>query len=210
MPLLKPKNFAIAVGVSYNTLRQHISRGKLFKSGDYIDSDFAPNKEYILEQTEGKGLNIDIVSNSEISNKPTGGAKANVKISKPEVQKPKETDGMYSRKRMADVLKTEKEIELKHLQIEKIRGELMPVDIVQKIMIVNMQSIFREFESACENIGSVYCEILGGNRDHLAKMAEEMRESLQDSIKNAKENSKAEITAVIKEYSATRNRGERK
>jgi len=210
MPLLKPKEFAMSVGVPYGTLRQHINRGKLFKSGDYIDSDFAPNKEYILEQTEGKGLNVDIVPNSEISNKPTGGAKVAVKLSKPDVQKPKDSDGMYTRKRIADVLKTEKEIELKNLQIEKIRGELMPVEIVQRIMIVNMQSIFREFESASENIASVYCEILGGNRDHLAKMGEEMREALQDSIKNAKENSKAEISGVIKEYSATRSRGERK
>ncbi|MCK0148387.1 hypothetical protein MWU78_22330, partial [Arenibacter sp. F26102] len=93
--------------------------------------------------------------------------------------------------------------------IEKIRGELMPVEMVQKIMVINIQSVFREFESGCENIASVYCEILGGDRDHLARMVKEMRQVLEDSIKNAKDKSKVEIQTIIKDYAVTRSRGQR-
>ncbi|MCK0148218.1 hypothetical protein MWU78_21405 [Arenibacter sp. F26102] len=210
MPLLKPKEFAMAVGVPYNTLRQHISRGKVFKSGDYINTDFAPNKEYISEQTDGKGYDLDKLQSEKKDNVSIKGQKAAVKLPQPEIQQPKETNGIYSRKRFADVLKTEKEIELKNLQIEKIRGELMPVEMVQKIMVINIQSVFREFESGCENIASVYCEILGGNRDHLARMVKEMRQVLEDSIKNAKDKSKVEIQTIIKDYAVTRSRGQRK
>ncbi|MCK0146849.1 hypothetical protein MWU78_14420, partial [Arenibacter sp. F26102] len=86
MPLLKPKEFAMAVGVPYNTLRQHISRGKVFKSGDYISTDFGPNKEYISEQTDGKGYDLDKLQSEKKDNVSIKGQKAAVKLPQPEIQ----------------------------------------------------------------------------------------------------------------------------
>lgn len=221
---LKPKEFAMAIGVSYNTLRQHIRREKVFKSGDYIDTENAHNQIYISEQTDGKGIDLANVGKTEkaktktkrkatTKNKATTPPKKSTKIKEPEPPPPESEnviDSVTRRKRLADVQKIEKEIELKNLQISKLMGELMPIEMVQKVLVINIQSVFRELESATENIASVYCEILGGDRDHLARMVEEMREALQDSIKNAKEKSKEEIKGIIKDYSATRSRGQRK
>lgn len=203
---LNPKDFAIALGIKESTLRQHIKRKKLFKSGRKIDTDFEPNKVYIHEQSDGKGLDFTKISNRKSSKtKKVENTGPDVKLDE-ENSKPAPTkdelnlNSWMMRKKKADSEKAEKENQLKDIELAKKRGELIPTELVRTIMTVNIQTIIRSFEIESDNIASIYCEILGGDRSHLAEMVSKMREHLQKAIIEAKEKSASDIKNAIKLY----------
>lgn len=221
---LKPKEFALAVGISYNTLKQHIYRKKVYKSGDVIDTDYELNKIYIVDQTNGKGLNLKKINEVEVPDKkPELPQTETVEIDSPEIDFPKErptrkimdaSDILHNdlnlRRKLADAEKAEKDNELKSMEIAKKMGELMPIEMVEKILAVNIQTLLRSSENEWENIASEYCEILGGDRSHLSEMVKHMREHLQMMIGEVKMKAAQEIKSVIKDYAAVRGRGQRK
>ncbi len=141
-----------------------------------------------------------------------------------EVEKPKrsrstkkeidQADEMLSwdaRKKRADALRAESAAEKEKLQVEKMMGQLMPTELVQQILRINLQSIFKEFEAGCLNIASTYCDIMaGGDRVLLGNVTDKLREVLDDTIQRSKEVAEIEINNAIEEYAETRNRGERK
>ena len=215
--LLRPKEFAVAIGVKYTTLRQHIKRKKVFKSGDWIDTEFAANLDYINEQTNGKGINIDLIPKKErtISGivkdvSPDVSMTISKKIDKSSDTENNEYYSLNLRRKIADAEKAEKDNELKSMEIAKKMGELMPIEMVEKILTINIQHLFRGFESESENIASEYCEILGGDRSHLSEMVKQMRKHLEKSISEIKRKSAQEIKAVIRDYADVRSRGQRR
>lgn len=210
MSFISPKEFAEFVEVKYATIRGHISRGKIVKKDGYIDTEHPTNKLYIEENKKQKPL----IEKEKIPN-PT--KVEHVEVPNEIVKKNKQKDytnegestGISLRKKRADALKSEKEAELKELQIQKLMGKLMPIEMVEKIVVINIQSILREMESEFENISSVYCEILGGDRSHFSEMNTRMREALHKIVQNSKKRSSEEIELVINDYSVSRNRGEK-
>ena len=122
-----------------------------------------------------------------------------------------ETVDWDRRKKIADTLKAEKQAELSNLQVEKMMGNLMPVDMVEQIIKVNLQDIFKTFENETINIASIYCDILaGGDRAKLSELINKLRHALSATIKKAEQVAAQEIENVINEYSESRNRGEKK
>ncbi|MEA1784731.1 hypothetical protein U1E44_01385 [Arenibacter sp. GZD96] len=60
---LTRKNFATALGIDMNLLRTHIHRKKIITSGNYIET--TENEKYILQQTNGKGLDLTSYNSSQ-------------------------------------------------------------------------------------------------------------------------------------------------
>ena len=115
------------------------------------------------------------------------------------------------RKKIADALKAERAAELAKLQVDKLMGNLMPLDMVEMILKVNIQDIFKTFENECINLGSIYCDILaGGNREKLSELIKHLREILSGTISRIEETTATEIENAIESYAEVRNRGERK
>lgn len=115
------------------------------------------------------------------------------------------------RKTKADTEKAEHQAQLANIQVEKLMGKLIPVDLVSQILSVNIHHIYRTFENDMNNISSIYCDILaGGNRDKLSEITAKLRSRLEEVVKSTKEVSMMEIENVIKEYADVRARGERK
>ena len=115
------------------------------------------------------------------------------------------------RKKIADALKAERAAELQLIQIEKLNGNLMPVDLVTAIFDINIKDIFKGFENELLNIASIYCDQLaGGDRTALAEITEILREKLNETIKRIEETAEAEIENLIDSYAESRNRGEKK
>lgn len=115
------------------------------------------------------------------------------------------------RKKIADALKAERAAELSQLQVEKMMGNLMPVDMVEQIIKVNIQDIFKNFENELINVASIYCDILaGGNREKLSEIIKKLRLKLSDIIERTKQTAAQEVENVIEDYAESRNRGERK
>lgn len=115
------------------------------------------------------------------------------------------------RKKIADTLKSERQAEKEKLAVEKLMGNLMPVDMVEQIMRVNTQDIFKSFENEMINLASIYCDILaGGDRDKLAELIKKIRQKLEFVIQKTEKTSLQEIENVIQEYAEVRSRGENK
>ena len=130
--------------------------------------------------------------------------------SKSEEQEDEENDWAL-RKIIADTLKAEKQAEKEALAVEKMMGKLMPTDMVQQIIAVNIGHIYKTLENELINIGGIYCDILAdGSREKLGEIIAKVRENLQRIVKDTEETALKEVENVIDEYSETRNRGERK
>ena len=205
MSLLSTKDFAEFSGVKIATLRQHIKRGKVEKKGSHIDTDHPTNVVYLTEQWAKNGKPAP--EPAQIEEKPNF---ENAPFKKNEKAVAVKAGDWALRKKEADALISERRAEELRLKNQKLQGELMPIELVQKTLVINIQSIFRSFEASAENIASIYNERLGGDRAALTEMITRMREELERAIVLAKQKSKEEITALMKEYAATRSRGEKK
>lgn len=115
------------------------------------------------------------------------------------------------RKKIADTLKAERAAELEEMKVQKMQGNLMPVDLVKQILKMNIQHILKTFENDLVNIASVYCDILAeGDRAKLSELIKKMRISLTDTIRKTESNAAQEIENVIEDYAEARSRGERR
>jgi len=204
MSLLSTKDFCKVSGVKTGTLRQHLNRGKVVKTNNHIDTEHPTNVVYLQEQWEkyGKPVQEPVISKGKTPGQGITAESLNIPLSK-------NTDLTY-RKKLADALISERRATELQLKNQKLQGKLMPVEMVEKTLVINIQSVFRNFEASCENIASIYNERLGGDRATLAEMISRMRQELERSIKSAKEMSGKEIKGLMVEYQETRSRGEKK
>lgn len=130
--------------------------------------------------------------------------------SKSEEQEDEENDWAL-RKIIADTLKAEKQAEKEALAVEKMMGRLMPTDMVQQIIAVNIGHIYKSLENELINIGGTFCDILAdGDRGKLGEIVAKVRETLHRIVKDTEITALKEVENVIDEYSESRNRGERK
>jgi DNA polymerase III delta subunit len=115
------------------------------------------------------------------------------------------------RKKIADAKRAERNAEISQLQVDKLMGSLMPVDLVEAILKVNVQDIFKTFENSCVNLASIYCDILaGGDRTKLAEITKKLRIELSSVIERVKQSAAQEIENVVEDYAESRSRGEKK
>lgn len=213
--LLSVRDFSLAIGVKEATIRQHIRRKKLFKSGKLIDTEFSANSEYIFAQTNGKGLDtIKITEKPKSNQSDVSNQTPAVELSIEDQIKPSKEDLQYHtltiRKKTADAEKAERENKLKQLELEKKQGKLMPLELVEKILVINLQTIFRTFEAEANNLASVYCEILGGDRTHLSEMSSRMGKIVDNAVRTSKKQALIDINRAIASYAEVHNRRERK
>lgn len=115
------------------------------------------------------------------------------------------------RKKKAETLLKERQAEKEQMQLDKLAGKLLPTDLTYQIVRIHNTSIFASFHNDIENQASIFADILaGGDRKKLGKLNEKLAELLSSSIEKAKEMAELSIKNAVKEYSKTRNRGERK
>ena len=207
--LLEPKDFATALGIKPGTLRQHIHRGYVAKSGSYIDTEVPGNREYIQEKTDNRGLDITRIPKKEKKKKTidkVGAPQIKTEQISIDTSQTEEVDSLTMAKRKADLQKAETEAKIKSMQLQKMSGELIPIELMQSIFTINLQGIFRSFEKEAEVIATVFCEIMGGGGTELNKLTKELTEHIHKAIQTAKVNTESDIKAAIKEYSQIRNR----
>ena len=106
------------------------------------------------------------------------------------------------RKQVADVLKVERDAEKKKLEIEKLQGKLMPIELVEQILSINLNTVFKEFEASI--FSHVQMFIPSNDREEIATATEKIRFSLADVIEKAREESADQIEAIINDYSQSR------
>lgn len=218
MPEVTRAEFAAMCFCERNAINTYIGRKKInILSNGYIDTDDTLNKIFLKkrkrlqEKKNTKTISLPIVEptikkpEKETPGVPTAKEKKQAKAEELFINK-----DLYKRElaetRIKELTSTQKQME-----IDKMMGKLIPVDLVRGILKVNVQDIFRSFENELMNLASIYCDIMAaGDRSKLSEVIGLMRENLHRIIKESKENSAKEIKSLINEYSETRSRGERK
>ena len=104
--------------------------------------------------------------------------------------------------------KMKADAEMAELKMKKLKGEVIPVDYVQKIFGIHFKNVSVEFYNVIDNMAIMMTEELKGNREHLVRIRKKLKQSLNDAIKQSKEKSKVDLREASKEFSDKKHRGE--
>lgn len=207
MAIVSLQEFADSLGMPYDTAKKNAQRGNIVKGTDgKIDTENAVNKLFY----EKKKSQISSKPPKETKEKPES------KQRKP-VEKPTgltATQQQYAdidlRTKIATAEAKERESELKRIQLEKMAGNLLPVDIVEKIVVINIQAILKGFRTERENMTSILIERFGGNRRDLVEINSMLDKAMDVVISKAEKEANFELEQAISVYQEVRSRGERK
>jgi hypothetical protein len=207
MAIVSLTEFAEMIGMSYDTAKKNAQRGKIIKgTNGKIDTDNAVNRLF-LDKKKAQNINKPnpVVAQNDVS-----------KVRKP-VERPtgltaqqKQYADIDLRTRIAAAETKEREAELKRLQLEKLAGNLLPVDQVEKIIVVNVQAILKNFRSERDNMALVMVERFGGNRKDLVEITTALDKIMDVVISKAEKDANYELDIAVSQYQEVRSRGERK
>ncbi len=212
MALLSRSEFGKLVGKTRNLIAYHVSKNKLLETetetGKKLDTTEPINRAWLHEN----GFS-NVPKHSEYKTKTISTHKPNT-IDVSELVKDKKTKELIDwdvRKKEADTILQEKKIESEQLKIDKLAGELMPIDLVQKLITINIQNVYKIMTQNHDRMASKYCSILApGNREMISKIRDEMDIMLNDVVDDTKDTVILEIEKLIHTFSATRTKGQRK
>lgn len=203
MALLTRREFAELCGMKPNALNVYIQRKKVLLSGDYVDNLIEPNKSFVEKRiAQGK------VKKEEV---PTEQKGPNVNVKEPEYEIPKKPNvGSPATKDKANNY-MEVELEYKQRQIErlkvqtnideikeaKMRGELIPIDIVENLFAQFSQSIATEFKNGLDSYLTILAKKTGMKNKEVAESRADLIHVINDSVNKAVDNSQKSIQSVI-------------
>jgi len=206
MPKYKVKQFADAFGIKESTVKSYVHRKQLQKDSEgWIDTELDKNKLFILEME----LKINNGSMESVESKKATSKKPVEKTTGLTATQQQYAD-IDLRTKIATAEAKERESELKRIQLEKMAGNLLPVDIVEKIVVINIQAILKGFRTERENMTSILIERFGGNRTDLVEINAMLDKAMDVVISKAKKEADFELEQAISNYQEVRGRGERK
>lgn len=194
MPFFSQTDFAKMIGKSNAFVSTYIKRGKIIKSGDVIDTKVQQNIDILMK------YGVDVVSiNGVVSNQP--GKERNVKVEKPQPiqqnekerrivapEPPPNTGGQYQ----LDLDKKEAELEFKLVQTRiklieeaKLRGELVPVDEVSKLISMLSRSIIISYKESMDKFLIELSHRTKLTAKHSAEMKGQMIKLMNEAHDNA-------------------------
>lgn len=113
-------------------------------------------------------------------------------------------------KKRADLMLVERNAEVKRMQLEKIMGNTIPLDLGMSIWAVNIKAVYKSLHSQLKNMASTFVETTGGTKEDYNKIMIEMEIHLNNARDFAKDKAQREIDTLVEEYSEVRSRGDRK
>lgn len=199
MALLSIKEFGESLGMSYDTTKKNVSRGNIIKGTDgKIDTENAVNKLYFNTQIALSGTKkVKTVTKKE----PKGDVKKAVSEKpKPLTKEQQVYVDIDLRKKVADAELAERGSEIKRIQLEKQAGNLLPLDLVEKCLVINVQSIIKGFKTERDNMSRIVVEKFGGTRKDLVEINLELDKILDLVVKKAKKDASFELENAINIY----------
>jgi hypothetical protein len=186
-----------------------VQRGKLQRDANSLIDTDNPINRLLISEMQLK-VNANVIGKVTTKRKTTSKKEGEESETLREIPLT-ESQKMYAdidyRTRLATAEAKEREAELKRVQLEKIAGKLMPVEVVERICVINVQGIFKTISNDMQNLSSTIC---GNDRTRLSYVIGQLDQDLQRCIEKAKEDIMFEIETAINEYQEVRSRGERK
>ncbi|SCW88374.1 hypothetical protein [Mucilaginibacter sp. NFR10] len=97
-----------------------------------------------------------------------------------------------------------------NIQIDKLSGSLLPIDLVHNIQEVYCKTIFNSFENGCQNFASLICaRLVNGDMTLYTQLVGELMGILQKCVDDAGRQADEDIDRLIDTFSVSRGRGEK-
>jgi len=193
-----------AIGISKDSLRKYISRGKFLEvRKGYIDLNDEDNKISIISYASNKGINAESIlysdketnettQISEPEEKPTKEKKPKTKLSHSELQQLKTE---------REVEKLEVETRLKKLELEKKKAKVLPIDFVIEWSSLNIRGVFGETVNFGNTIIEQMCNELDADIKTKLIFKKKFKQGFNEILKEGIKSQKPDAIAQAKEYS---------
>jgi hypothetical protein len=199
--------FANSIGRTYSYVQQYIKRGKLVKSGKYIDLDDPVNQKFV-EKWQSKGGVFDITRANE---KPVSKGKASNNSTKEGGSDNTPSDAPDSdlnrQKKIAEIHHTQAITEKERLKYAKMDSQLIGKEETERLAEHTVKVFSENYQEYIDQIVDKLCEAGGGNK-------EEIRENIQNHLQNITKETHKDLMNGIhnlsEQYRETRGRGEKK
>lgn len=204
MALKTKKEFAALVNQSTRWLSVYIERGKVVvnKKG-MIDTENVVNKSFLLQYDPTKKTEPQI-PREETFKDPTATSERPAELGDiPDVYV---SDARYKH---FLALKTERAAELDRLKIDKIKGEVIPSDLMPPVILQHNQSFVTAFKNVADQILTDFAKIKNFSVAEIADMRGRMLQAINDGAKNATAMSLKTVSVIVKDFSVKRGVGER-
>ena len=171
-------------------------RGKIILVNGTFDDSNPINKHWLKQRLNNLGLSgqetqINTPKTKQSGDKPTNNA---------ETKDNKEIAVYLKRMDKLKLLKLEQEVEFAKMKTQKIKGEVIPVEFVERIFGIHFNNITSEFFNASDNYTAVIVSELNGTREQLIKFRHNLKNIISQSVEEAKKISKRDISLAASKY----------
>ncbi len=216
--MLTKKEFAAKVGRNTRWLAVYIKNGKvvLSEDPDFIDPEQGANAVFL----ERHAHRADGVKANKPKAAPAGFSKKQKALveeivawdESSEDEDPDGIPGIVKSERAykhALAIKTTREGELKKLQIDKIKGHVIPSGLIMPVILQHNQSMLAAQVNADEEMLTYVAQKAGLGSDAMAHMRGEWAAQRNAAIKAATQETIDKIDDIVDDFAATKGVGER-
>lgn len=206
MALHTRKQFYELCGITKAHLNVYIGRKKVILSGEFIDDAEPQNADFLKKCLEKKQA---LQKQPPQIEAPTTQAHHSIEQ---QPEKPTGNKGILELERAlkeADLAKKQVDTQIALLKEEKLRGIVIPTDIVKVIFAQHFKSVTSSFHQAADNLIVNISKKKELNREEVAQIRGELIEIINIAVNNSVDESKKSIVNIVAEYSERKGVGER-
>lgn len=192
-------------------LYPYVKKGHVVLNGDFVDVTHPVNVVFLNRWKQRPVKKMSKFKKfDETPSVPEKQPEPNIK---PFSKEAKEIDtSVFDREdelRELELKKKKVDLELSEEKLRKVKGEVVPVDLVKSLFQQFGKSSTAAFSTAADNLMMKFQKRLNISRDDMANMREELIESTNEAIDEAADDSIKSLKTIVSEYSQKRGIGER-
>ena len=215
MARLNKKEFGELCGIGVNNVTTYSLRGKIVIGKDgFIDTTNETNQLFIEKRKSKKDSPTEPASKQSVKAR----AKTYEEIEGEDISEDSDEDSMgipslttsERKKKHLETIKIAKEIDLLNLREEKLKGIVVPSELIKPLFLQHNQSIVSEFKNTADEIIRAIGKRKSLNANEMAEIKGELVKIINVSIGKATKASVKSVDIIINDFSDTRGKGERK
>lgn len=217
MAILSKKEFSALAGIKSNQLSVHIDRGQVLVREDGQIDTFEDKNILFIEKRKSKSQSMqDAEPSPFVQPSPKQRAKSYEEIESEGEDADEDSNGIPSlttserKKKHLETIKIAQEIELLKLREEKLKGIVVPSELIKPLFLQHNQSIVSEFKNTADEIIRTIGKRKSLNANEMAEIKGELVKIINVSIGKATKASVKAVDIIINDFSDTRGKGERK
>lgn len=205
MPRLTREQLRKQLGCTAAVVRNQVKLGALIEADGYIDTDHPINVKYLTGRVER------MQNGKRVGRKPTTPRKP-PEIEQESFEQLAAKVGLSMVSSDLDALRADKlveETELLRMRKEKLRGELLPIDLVTPVFVLFSKAMQTAFSDELEDIVREVSHAAKMNKQQTADLRRRVVDVINSATDKGVSEAKKGIRRLTAEYSDTRGRGER-